>query len=70
MLHHSILRKLNWKMKECELELRDKGEMVSRLQTKAAHISHILTNLEQCPNPNSPPPVTPNSNANTSTADR
>ena len=57
-------------MKECELELRDKGEMVSRLQTKAAHISHILTNLEQCPNPNSPPPVTPNSNANTSTADR
>ncbi|EFX85697.1 hypothetical protein DAPPUDRAFT_193440 [Daphnia pulex] len=35
------------KLQECELELRDKGEMVGRLQTKAAHISHILTNLEQ-----------------------
>nr|CAG4639926.1 EOG090X043H [Daphnia pulex] len=44
------------KLQECELELRDKGEMVGRLQTKAAHISHILTNLEQCPNPSSPPP--------------
>ncbi|XP_045036537.1 LOW QUALITY PROTEIN: RUN and FYVE domain-containing protein 2 [Daphnia magna] len=35
------------KLQECELDLREKGEMVSRLQTKAAHISHILTNLEQ-----------------------
>jgi len=34
---------------ECEQELRDKGEMVSRLQAKATHISHILANLEQCP---------------------
>nr|CAG4646952.1 EOG090X043H [Megafenestra aurita] len=54
------------KLQDCELELRDKGDMVSRLQTKAAHISHILTNLEQCPNPSSPPPTTPNA----STTDR
>jgi len=37
------------KLQECEQELRDKGEMVSRLQAKATHISHILANLEQCP---------------------
>lgn len=54
--------------KECELELREKGEMVSRLQTKAAHISHILTSLEQCPNPNSPTPTTTNSTSSNSSA--
>jgi hypothetical protein len=57
-------------VKECELELRDKGEMVGRLQTKAAHISHILTNLEQCPNPSSPPPPPTHNATNTTTTDR
>nr|CAG4640766.1 EOG090X043H [Eulimnadia texana] len=35
------------KLQECENELRDKGEMVSRLQAKASHISNILANLER-----------------------
>lgn len=33
--------------KECETELTQKGEMVSRLQVKAEQIGKILTNLEK-----------------------
>lgn len=33
--------------KECEMELTQKGEMVSRLQGKAEQIGKILTNLEK-----------------------
>jgi len=37
------------KLQECDQELRDKGEMVGRLQAKTTHISNILANLEQYP---------------------
>lgn len=33
--------------KECEVELTQKGEMVSRLQTKASQIGNILQSLER-----------------------
>ncbi|XP_052901297.1 protein RUFY3 isoform X2 [Anopheles moucheti] len=35
------------KLQECELELTQKGEMVSRLQIKASQIGKILSNLER-----------------------
>lgn len=35
------------KLKECESELTQKGEMVSRLQSKAEQIGKILNNLEK-----------------------
>ncbi|XP_055377165.1 protein RUFY3-like isoform X2 [Condylostylus longicornis] len=35
------------KLQECEEELTQKGEMVSRLQTKASQIGNILANLEK-----------------------
>lgn len=34
-------------LKECEIELTQKGEMVSRLQTKASQIGDILQTLER-----------------------
>uniref|UniRef100_A0A182VSB2 RUN domain-containing protein n=1 Tax=Anopheles minimus TaxID=112268 RepID=A0A182VSB2_9DIPT len=35
------------KLQECELELTQKGEMVTRLQIKASQIGRILSNLER-----------------------
>lgn len=36
-----------YERKECEIELTQKGEMVSRLQVKAEQIGKILHNLEK-----------------------
>lgn len=52
-------------IQECEGELTQKGEMVSRLQVKATHIGRILSNLERSydctpmssPSTQQPPPM-------------
>lgn len=44
---YSPMPRLSYPRKECEMELTQKGEMVSRLQGKAEQIGKILHNLEK-----------------------